>query len=456
MFKSKKSTKITKYKKNSFFNIGTLFFGIVFVYMVICIFMYLTETHITSYEVTRGSITGNYRFHAFSLRSETIVNASQSGAVRYYVREGARASAGSAVCSVNTSNTTAPVSYSTFSMSSEEAARIQSLLSSFTINFDSNAFQSTYDTKSNVQTALAEILQGLEEAPAYVQNQCTAPASGFILYSTDGYESMTEAQITSELFDQSSYHVTSLRQNASVTAGNPVFKEVTSEDWALYFPMSEKLHTELADASSIQFRFLKDNVTFTAPFSIIQNGQEYFGKISMSNSLVRYATDRYLEIELIMNKKVGLKIPESAIVQRDFYAIPEEYVIKNEGTDSEITLKVETSTEDGSAKTEYLTANVYKYDSEAKTYLIDRQLLSVGDVILMDDSAKRMQLQEKDEETLYGVYNINKGYAVFREITIIDENEEYCIVESNNTYGLAAHDYIVLRSDEVTEDQIVY
>lgn len=453
MFKSKKNEKITKYKKYSFFNIGTLLFGIVFVYMVICIFMYLTETHITSYEVTRGSITGNYRFHAFSLREETVVNATQSGAVRYYVREGAKASAGSAVCSVNESGTTTPISYSTFSMSSEEAKRIQNLLSSFTINFNSNAFQSTYDAKSNVQTALAEMLQGLEEAPAYVQNQCTAPQAGFVLYHTDGYESMTEAQITSEVFDQSSYHATSLRQNATVTAGNPVFKEVTSEEWALYFPLSEKLHTELVDVTKLQFRFLKDNVTFTAPFSIIQNGSEYFGKISMSNSLVRYASDRYLEIELIMNKKTGLKIPESALVQRDFYAIPEEYVIKNEGTDSEITLKVEYA---DSGETSYLTANVYKYDSEAKTYLVDRRLLSLGDVILMDNSAKRKQLQPEDEETLYGVYNINKGYAVFREVTIIDENEEYCIVESNNTYGLAAYDYIVLKADEVTEDQIVY
>lgn len=67
-----------------------------------------------------------------------------------------------------------------------------------------------------------------------------------------------------------------------------------------------------------------------------------------------------------------------------------------------------------------------------------------------------MQIQEKDVETLYGVYNINKGYAVFREVTVIDANEEYCIVESNNLYGLAAYDYIVLNADEVTEDQIVY
>lgn len=52
--------------------------------------MYLTESHITAYEVTRGSITGNYRFHAFSLRDETVVNATQSGTVRYYMREGRR------------------------------------------------------------------------------------------------------------------------------------------------------------------------------------------------------------------------------------------------------------------------------------------------------------------------------------------------------------------------------
>ena len=423
MFKSKKNGKITKYKRYSFFNIGTLLFSIVFIYLI------MTESHITAYEVTRGSITGNYRFHAFSLRDETVVNATQSGTVRYYMREGAKASAGSVICSVDESGTTAPVSYSTFSMSSEEAKHIQNLLSSFTINFSSNAFQRTYDIK------------------------CTAPQAGFILYNTDGYESMTETQLTSEIFDQSSYHATSLRQNATVTAGNPVFKEVTSEEWALYFPLNEKLHTELVSATKLQFRFLKDNVTFTAPFSIIQNGSEYFGKISMSNSLVRYASDRYLEIELIMNKKTGLKSPESALVQRNFYAIPEEDVIKNAGTDSEVTLKV-TYAESG--ETAYVTANVYKYDSEAKAYLVDRQLFSPGDEILLDNSAKHMQLQEDDEETLYGVYNINKGYAVFREVTIIDENEEYCIVESNNIYGLAAYDYIVLRADEVTEDQIVY
>ena len=57
---------------------------------------------------------------------------------------------------------------------------------------------------------------------------------------------------------------------------------------------------------------------------------------------------------------------------------------------------------------------------------------------------------------IQGVYNINKGYAVFREVKVIDQNEEYCIVEPYNPYGLSAHDYIVLDASTVTDDDIVY
>lgn len=449
----KKNKKITKYRRYPFLNIGTLLFGTVFIYMIICLFLYLTDTHITAYEVQRGSISGSYRFRALSLRTESIVNASQSGGVRYYVREGSKTSAGSTVCSINESGSTAPIAYSDFSMTSEDELRMENILSSFAMNFTDHAFNTVYELKSNVQTAISEIIQDSVDTPVYVRNQCTAPESGFVIYNIDGYESITDSDITSSMFDKSSYHVQNLREN-TVTAGDPLFKLITKEEWCLYFSVDDKLRTELADMETIRFRFLKDNVTFSAPFSIIQNGTETFGKISLSNSLVRYAEDRFLEIELIMNKKTGLKIPSSAIVQREFFKIPEEYVTKNSGTEKEVTLKVERYREDGSSYIKYLTANVYSYSDGY--YRIDRNLLSEGDSILMENSSNRMQLQEKDVEILHGVYNINKGYSIFREVTVIDENEEYCIVSSNNIYSLAAYDYIVLNADEVVEDQIVY
>lgn len=454
MSKRTEKNKITKYRRRPFFNIGTLLFGTIFIYMIISLFMYLTEKHVTAYEVMKGTITGNYRYHALALRTETIVNATQSGSVRYFEREGTRASAGSAVCAVNEAGTDVTSAADDFKIDAENAGRIQDIISNFTINYSGSAFQNAYDLKANVDGRIAEAIEENSSDYVNIQNQCFAPESGFVLYSIDGLETVTEDQLTQDMFTQSGYDPTNLRSRKSVKAGDPLFKLVTKEDWAVYFPISQKLLTELADTQKIRFRFLRDNETFVAPFSVIQNGNDAFGKISLSSSLVRYVDDRFLEIELILNKKEGLKIPPSAIVERTFYQIPEEYVIKNEDTDQEIVLKAERFAEDGSSTVKYITANVYQYTDGY--YLIDQNVLSEGDYVQREDSAKRMQIQKKDIVTMHGVYNINKGYAVFREVTVIDENEEYCIVESNNTYSLAAYDYIVLDASEVTEDQIVY
>lgn len=454
MNRKKPANKITRYRRYSFFNIGTLLFGTIFIYMVISVFMYATETHVTAYEVKKGTITGNYRYHALALHEELVVNAPQSGSLRYLVREGVKTSAGGAVCAITEGSTAEAASINDFTMDTEDAKRMLNTMSGFTINYSGSAFQKTYDLKSGIEGIISEIIE--ENSDSYVgsRNQVCAPESGFAVYSIDQFETITEADLTSSIFNQSSYSAEDLRGRKSVKAGEPVFKLITSESWALYFPLDNKLMTELADTQKLRFRFLKDNVTFSAPFSIVSNGEEAYGKITMDSSIVRYASDRFLEIELVMNKKSGLKIPTSSIVERSFYRVPEEYVIENTDTNQEVALKIEHFGEDGSSKISYLTANVYDY--EDGDYLIDQQLLEDSDYILMDNSSKKMQLQEKDLKVLHGVYNINKGYAVFREITVIDENEEYCIVESNNIYGLAAYDYIVLNASEVTEDQIVY
>ncbi len=56
--------------------------------MMVCIVMYLTSTHIAPYEVKKGSLSGNYKYTALALKSETVVEAPESGAVTYYAREG--------------------------------------------------------------------------------------------------------------------------------------------------------------------------------------------------------------------------------------------------------------------------------------------------------------------------------------------------------------------------------
>jgi hypothetical protein len=58
--------------------------------------------------------------------------------------------------------------------------------------------------------------------------------------------------------------------------------------------------------------------------------------------------------------------------------------------------------------------------------------------------------------SLIGVYNINKGYADFKQITILYQNEEYAIVKPNTVYGLNVYDYIVLDAATVSDNQFIY
>ena len=45
---------------------------------------------------------------------------------------------------------------------------------------------------------------------------------------------------------------------------------------------------------------------------------------------------------------------------------------------------------------------------------------------------------------------------MFRQIQILNENEEYCIVKEGTSYGLSVYDHIVLNADTVQEDEVIY
>ena len=74
---------------------------------------------------------------------------------------------------------------------------------------------------------------------------------------------------------------------------------------------------------------------------------------------------------------------------------------------------------------------------------------------MMPGTSRKYQISDDVFETIQGVYNINKGYTIFREVNIIDENEEFCIVDPSNVYGLSAHDRIVLDASQVDSDEII-
>ena len=112
----------------------------------------------------------------------------------------------------------------------------------------------------------------------------------------------------------------------------------------------------------------------------------------------------------------------------------------------------ESYAEDGSVSTEFVPTTIY--NSTETDYYVDDSSLKIGDYIIKPDSNDKYPISKK--ATLIGVYNINKGYADFKQIIILYQNTEYAIVQSNTQYGLSVYDYIVLDASTVSENDFVH
>ena len=50
------SKKVRQYKKPVTIDLGMIFFGVIFIYIIVCIFMYFTTKHVAGYQVKVGSL----------------------------------------------------------------------------------------------------------------------------------------------------------------------------------------------------------------------------------------------------------------------------------------------------------------------------------------------------------------------------------------------------------------
>lgn len=84
---------------------------------------------------------------------------------------------------------------------------------------------------------------------------------------------------------------------------------------------------------------------------------------------------------------------------------------------------------------------------------MDGEDISDGNVILKPNSSDTYTVHETSK--LNGIYSINKGYAVFKQIDIIYQNNEYAIIRSDTDYGISLYDHIALDGSTVTENALI-
>ena len=460
----------TNYRNNTFgrkssnLNLGMVIFGIIFLYLIICVFMFFTTKHVAGYQVKKGSLFVNNIYTGLALREETIINSNYSGYLNYYVSEGNRIGANKMVCTVDEGGRLQDIideqSMGENTLSESALNELRDDIMDFSHNFETRNFSSTYDFKYNIEgnvlkLANSNILENLEElnrtGDSGLINICNAPDSGIVIYSYDGYENFDPNDITSEILEQKDYAKTQLIANELISAGEPVYKLITDENWSLIIATDAERANYLLEEEYVQVKFLKDQTVSWAEVRLIKSDDEkHFVQLIFNNSMISFCTERFVKIELLIEEKEGLKVPNSAIAQKEFLIVPEEYVHKG-GENGESGVRKQVYDEDGNLSGKFIPVTIYS--KENGNYYIDSPELDLGSTLQLPDASATMEISERG--SLVGVYNKNKGYADFKQIQILYQNEEYAIIKSNTEYGLIEYDYIVLEAETVNDDEFL-
>lgn len=462
-----KSSKIKKYRKPLNLNIGMIIFGVVFIYVLICVWMYFQTTHIVRYEVKEGSLATNNIFRGVAIRNESVINADVAGYVNYYACEGERVAKDDLVYIIdetgNLNEHLEDANLGENTLSDKELSEFRSEIVGFNYGFDEKNFDNIYDFKYSLHNTVSKLandnmletiqeMSGNSEVTGTV-NYRNAPLTGIVAYWVDGYENLTADMVTEEVFDDDAYEKKQMLSNSLMTVGDPVYKVSTDENWSLVVPIDAERGAEMEAEEYVKVRFLKNQYESWGAAKLLHNpdGKTYL-QLSFTNSMITFMNDRFLDVELIIHDETGLKIPNSSIVEKEFFLIPEDY-IEDSGDSSSMAVTRQTFTEDGTPSSEVVYLDVYSYDKDTKEYYLDTDILGTGDVLIKMNGQETYTVSRR--ATLIGVYNMNKGYADFKQINILYQNEEYSIVKANTQYGLNVYDYIVLDASAVVDDQFI-
>ena len=442
-----------------------IFFAVILLYVIICVFMYFDKKQIYGYEVKAGSLSETNVYEAIALREETVVKSTNAGYINYFAKEGERIGAYQLVCTVDESGQILElvnsVDGSEVLLGEKDLSEIRGQVADFAGSFQKNHFSTVYDFKftidgSVLKFANSNLLNNINSlystSIGSSINVCNAPESGIVVYSVDGYEGKKTSEISIDWFEKENYEKVQLINNDIVESGDIIYKLSTDERWSLLFPLENERAQALLEEEYVKVRFLKNQNESWGKVNVI-TGQdnETYVQLTFTNSMITFATDRFVDIELILDVESGLKVPNSAIVEKEFFLIPTAFVEKGGKNGNQGVLR-ETYNEDGSAIPEFIEVSIY--NEENGEYYIDDSVLRAGDNLLRTNSNERHTVSKSG--TLVGVYNINKGYADFKQIQILNQNEEYSIIKSNTNYGLIAYDHIVLDAESVNEDEFIY
>ena len=467
--KNKKNNNVVKLHYMPRFNVGVLLLTVIFIYLVICLYLYMTKDKVLKYEVSAGQLVSDNTFSGVILYDEAVETTSVSGHINYFLNGNERAGVDTIICIVDeTGSVSSALAADALNngMSSVAINNIGHKLVNYAKTYDQHDFYQAYNILDNISGAVngynaeykvanLEELIGGENSLVHI---IKPSKSTMISYAVDSLYGLTKDDITVGTFDTANYTITNLKNRDLVGIGDTLYRKINSDNWEVVFPLTQNQVSLYSDMTSVKVKFLSQNITMTAGFSIIYTADGSYGLLTLSNYLVNFMDERFVDFEISQNVSSGLKIPVSSVCEKEFYTIPNEYGLVG-GDDMNTGFILLTYDTQGNQTRKFVEATYYA-DIDGY-YYVNKDVFSVGDCIVKPPSEDGITVTDEKYiigtvAALKGTYCVNKGYCQFRQVEILDRNEEYYIIKPGTRYGLSIYDHIILNADMVTENQVMY
>lgn len=462
MSRTKKVENIKKYKKGM--NIGIFIFLFILIYLGILVVNYFTKSHLEIYEVKTETLAQDNIVNGLILRDETVINATHSGYLNYYFPDNSRTTKNSVLFSIDETKTYYDMLHNTTikeGISEYDALYINKLIEMYRKGQPSSDYSRTSQFLAFINQAVQELSDAF--SISVITNSVPEPlpdtlhfyhseVSGLISYNTDQLCGIQLDQVTPADFMLADNYAEYENRKSIVEAGTPVIKYITNDQWYILCELNEGQKKSLSTRDSIEFTICEDGIRSVAPFEFIEIEEQSYALISMGEYVQNYLDERFLSIELHWQATDGFKIPLTAITEKDFFVVPIQYFTKGSEKNSLGLLVEELDEETGIADYVFKESTIYYNDG--LYYYIDPSEFQYGQKVLIPDTFTMYTIELK--EKLEGVYNINKGYALFRRIERITQNDEYCLVKDDTEYGLKQYDHIALDAADAVDSGIIY
>ncbi|MBR6403232.1 MAG: hypothetical protein IKS48_07590 [Eubacterium sp.] len=471
--KTRRNSNIIRISRAARFNSTLVIFFIILIYVVASVIKSISKEPITTYKVSSSNINNNIKCTGIALRNENMINTSKSGYLIYFVRDGDKIKKGASVCTVDeTGNVITTIKEAGESeegnalFTNADYASIRSTIDTYKSSYTDETFSNLYNFKSAIdskvmelssQVMMQKINSGGAKVSSTLENIC-ANESGVITYYLDGFEKKTPETLSEDDFNQNNYKKSSLKSGDILDAGSTAFKIVSDENWHIVCQITNDQAEKLKEKDSIRFTINNSPNDISASYTIAQRENTSFLIIPLKKYMVDYIDERYLSIEIIIDEHKGLKVPNTAIVEKETYKIPKDFIIQDKDSSAK-TVNVQrfakASGSDAELSSSQMTAvKLIVYKSDDDYYYVDKDAFQDSDILFDPGNTRNTPIMALERFKMQGVYLANEGIAEFVEGEIIISQDEFTIL--NDDGYLKEFDNIVLDSSQVEENQTLY